>query len=146
MVYVADVERSLAFYALLGFVAGDRVRMEVGGTPVTQWASAACIGTGADGKGKAAVFFARADPVPVPEQQGVALYMYCDDVAGLRAQLLAAGVRDGGRFTADSPGKAGGAAAYKGVAFEITRPFYMPMGELRVADPDGYMLLIGQRG
>ena len=29
---------------------------------------------------------------------------------------------------------------------EVKRPFYMPAGEFRVADPDGYVLLIGQLG
>ena len=28
--------------------------------------------------------------------------------------------------------------------FSLTRPFYMPNGEVRVHDPDGYCLLIGQ--
>jgi hypothetical protein len=27
---------------------------------------------------------------------------------------------------------------------EITRPFYMPAGEFRLEDPDGYVLLVGQ--
>jgi hypothetical protein len=27
---------------------------------------------------------------------------------------------------------------------EIGRPFYMPNGEIRITDPDGYCLLIGQ--
>jgi len=30
------------------------------------------------------------------------------------------------------------------VVFEVTRPHYMPEGEVRVVDPDGYGLLIGQ--
>ncbi len=29
-------------------------------------------------------------------------------------------------------------------AGEVEHPFYMPSGEFRVVDPDGYVLLVGQ--
>jgi hypothetical protein len=45
-----------------------------------------------------------------------------DDLTGLREHLLASRVAVAG----------------------ITYPFYMPNGEFRLADPDGYVLLIGQ--
>lgn len=55
-----------------------------------------------------------------PEEQAVFFYLYCDDVAAKHAELAAAGI-------AVSP---------------ITKPFYAPRGEFRVADPDGYGLMI----
>ena len=125
-VHVADVERSLAFYAQLGLVlAGKHAD---GGRTI--WGSMR--------NGQAHIMFAQAD-VPVDDGlQGVLFYLYCDDVAALRAHLVACGLR-----ALDALPPAGVAA--RGAVFPITRPFYMPAGELRVHDPDGYCLLIGQR-
>jgi hypothetical protein len=83
--------------------------------------------------------FVQADSTVDDGVQGVLFYLYCDDVAALRVHLLACGVRDAGKL--GGPMK----AEPKGVLFEITHPEYMPAGELRVHDPDGYCLLIGQR-
>ena len=55
-------------------------------------------------------------------QQAVLFYLYASDLAGLRTHLLANGVK----------------------VSLITYPDYMPKGEVRVEDPDGYVLLIGQ--
>ena len=74
-----------------------------------------------------------------PEQQAILFYLYCADVSAMRAHLLASGISDGGKFFG-GPGPNGG----RSVVFETTYPDYMPKGELRVADPDGYCLLIGQ--
>ena len=63
------------------------------------------------------------DPV-IPSQQAVLFYLYSPDLIALRASLLAQNV-------AVSP---------------ITYPHYMPKREIRVEDPDGYVLLIGQAG
>jgi catechol 2,3-dioxygenase-like lactoylglutathione lyase family enzyme len=63
------------------------------------------------------------DPV-IPGQQAVLFYLYSPDLIALREHLLASGVKV-------SP---------------ITYPDYMPKGEIRVEDPDGYVLLIGQAG
>ena len=81
-----------------------------------QWAHVACEG--------AELMFARADEPVVAGQQAVLFYLYSPDLVALRDHLLASGVRVSG----------------------ITYPDYMPKGEVRVDDPDGYGLLIGQAG
>lgn len=58
-----------------------------------------------------------------PSQQAVLLYAHTEDVGGLRARLIECGIEVG----------------------SIRRPEHMPAGELRVADPDGYVMLVGQR-
>lgn len=128
MLHVSDVERSLAFYALLGFVPRGRVP---GGAGRTRWADAA--------SDFAELMFAQADTDPIAEQQAVLLYMYSSDVAALRRHLLACGLHEGGPFCG-APGPNDG----RRVVFEITRPFYMPDGEIRIHDPDGYVILVGQ--
>jgi Glyoxalase/Bleomycin resistance protein/Dioxygenase superfamily len=60
----------------------------------------------------------------VASQQAVLFYLYSPDVAALREHLLANGVN----------------------VSSITYLEYMPKGEVRVEDPDGYVLLIGQTG
>jgi hypothetical protein len=128
LVHVADVEASLAFYALLGFVTGDTMKDDRGRT---HWGSAA--------SNKAEIMFAQADPDPVPEQQAVLFYMYVVDVAALRAHLLASDLHDGGAYCGQCGPNKG-----RRVVFEVSRPDYMAAGELRVADPDGYCILVGQ--
>jgi hypothetical protein len=51
-------------------------------------------------------------------------YLYSPDLIALREHLLAVGVK----------------------VLPITYPEYMPKGEIREEDPDGYVLLIGQAG
>jgi hypothetical protein len=132
-VHVADVEASLAFYALLGFVPRSVAKDGVGGGGRAFWALAQS-GTGE-------IMLARADgPIGVGEQ-GVLFYMYSTDVAGLRRHLLASGLRDGGVYRG-----AGGIGDETRVAFEVMPRDYMPAGEMRVADPDGYVILVGQLG
>lgn len=127
MAHVADVERSIRFYELLGLTVENR--MQEGGR--TNWAS---IGSGA-----ATLMLAVASDPVKPEQQAILFYLYCPDVSAIREHLLANGIADGGKFCG-GPGPNGG----RSVVFEPTHPDYMPKGELRVADPDGYCLLIGQ--
>ena len=79
-----------------------------------QWVHLSC--------GQADLMFARASEPVVRSQQAVLFYLYSPDLIALREHLLAAGVKV-------SP---------------ITYPDYMPKGEIRVEDPDGYVLLIGQ--
>jgi hypothetical protein len=55
-------------------------------------------------------------------EQAVLFYLYTSNVAAYREELSTLGIKVG----------------------PITYPFYMPEGELRVEDPDGYVLLIGQ--
>lgn len=126
--HVADVEQSLAFYALFGLGELGRHR-DPSGRAV--WAQA--------GNGQARIMLAQAGPDLKSEEQAVLFYMYCDDVEALRAYLLAHGVFDGGKYCGQ-PGPNGG----RRVVFEVNRPFYMEHGELRVSDPDGYVILVGQ--
>ncbi|MFM9957432.1 MAG: VOC family protein [Phycisphaerales bacterium] len=128
MAHVADVERSLAFYTLMGFQPRDILRDE---HARAFWAAAASA--------KAEIMFTRASGPVDPTVQAVIFYMYAPDVDALRQHLLTHGVSDGGPFCGQ-PGPNHGRA----VVFEVARPFYMPAGELRVADPDGYCILVGQ--
>jgi hypothetical protein len=68
--------------------------------------------------------FARASGPVDASQQAVLFYLYSPNLVALREHLISAGVRV-------SP---------------VTYPDYMPKGEVRVEDPDGYTLLIGQAG
>ena len=127
-VHVADVEASLAFYALLGFVA-QRAMKDARGR--TFWALAQ--------SDKAEIMFARADGPVDAEQQAVLFYMYSTDVAGLRRHLLGSGLHNGGPYSgAKSPNDG------PRMVFEVAHPDYMQAGEMRVADPDGYCILVGQ--
>ena len=56
------------------------------------------------------------------EQQAVLLYLYTRDLERFRRQLIDEGVDAG----------------------PIKHPTHMPGGELRLEDPDGYVLLVGQ--
>jgi hypothetical protein len=65
----------------------------------------------------------RDEPVP-SSQQAVLFYLYSPNLVALRDHLLGNGVK----------------------ISEITYPSYMTKGEVCLADPDGYTLLIGQAG
>ncbi len=108
--HVSDVERSTAFYRLLGFAVVSSRRVD----GVLDWAWLK--------SGEASLMVARASAPIDPEQQAVLLYLYTDDLAALRGRLVGANL----------------------AASEIFHPDHMPNGELRVDDPDGYCLLIGQ--
>lgn len=73
---------------------------------------------------QAELMFARASDPVIPSQQAVLFYLYTPDLIALREHLLSSGVS----------------------VSSITYPNYMPKGEIRVDDPDGYCLLIGQAG
>jgi hypothetical protein len=81
-----------------------------------QWVHVACE--------QADLMLTRASEPVVASQQAVLFYLYSPNLVALRDHLLAAGVKV-------SP---------------ITYPEYMPKGEIRIEDPDGYVLLIGQAG
>jgi catechol 2,3-dioxygenase-like lactoylglutathione lyase family enzyme len=134
MVHVSDVERSVAFYAQLGFECESRFS---NADRQTNWASVR--------SGTARLFFARASG-PIPAQdQAVLFYMYSDHVGELRAHLLQHGLRDAGAPPGEGPFPELEYAS-EGYVFQIVPRFYMPLGELRVHDPDGYCILIGQIG
>jgi predicted lactoylglutathione lyase len=72
--------------------------------------------------GKAHLMLARSARPMNAEAQDVLFYLYAADVAEYREQL-----------------------AGRGVAVSSLRyPEYMPAGEFRIDDPDGYCLLVGQ--
>ncbi len=79
MLHVAEIERSIRFYELLGFATIDTDR----GKPLG-WVRLHCEG--------GALMFVRAEE-PVAGAQAVLLYMYTPDLAGLREHLLANGVK-----------------------------------------------------
>lgn len=108
---VTDVARSIRFYEQLGFSTIDTE----GECGHIGWARLHCEG--------GALMLLEAEPLRAA-QGSEFLYMYTDDLTGLREQLIADGV-------ALSP---------------ISYPDYMRSGEFRVEDPDGYVVLIGHWG
>lgn len=113
MASVADVQRSIDFYELLGMELRDSLKTSSGGL---QWAHVSCK--------QADLMLAWSTMPVVRGQQAVLFYLYSPNLVALREHLISAGIRV-------SP---------------ITYPDYMPKGDVRVEDPDGYTLLIGQSG
>lgn len=72
--------------------------------------------------GSAKLMLAAASAPIDADEQAALLYMYSDDVHGLQRDLEKSGVKS-----------------------RLDRPAHMPNGELRVEDPDGYVILIGQQ-
>ena len=107
-VHVRDVGRSIAFYHHLGFVVTSVYMYR--GDPA--WAELS--------SGGAVLMVSTGDPVDQADQ-GI-LYLYSNDLAALREQLLAAGI-DVGEIEDGTPG---------------------PREQMRLADPDGYVLKIAQ--
>ena len=115
-VHVTDVERSVAFYRRLGLDVVNRY--EAGGRAV--WALVAT--PAGPSEGPARLMLALASGPVDAASQAVLLYCWTADVAGLRDELVAAGVAVG----------------------DIAHPHHMPAGEIRLEDPDGYVVLVGQ--
>ena len=113
MAHVADVQRSVDFYRLLGRELRGSLKNSPG---ALQWVH--LVNDQAD------LMFVRASEPVIPRQQAALFYLYASDLVGLREHLLSNGL-------SVSP---------------ITYPNYMPKGEMRVDDPDGYCLLLGQAG
>lgn len=85
LVFVADVERSIAFYRHLGFEVGNRFAAEGETKPSWAWLQS-----------ENAQLMVTTVPKPVvPEQQGMIFYIYTDDVAAARASLVEAGFDPG---------------------------------------------------
>ena len=115
--HVADVERSIRFYADLGFEVGNRVQSDKGqsdGGSLTVWAWLHSE--------KANLMVGLADDPVDPARQAVLFYLYFDDIQATRDALVGLG---------HAPGA-------------ICHPFYMPGGECRLLDPDGYVLMLAQ--
>jgi catechol 2,3-dioxygenase-like lactoylglutathione lyase family enzyme len=70
----------------------------------------------------AQIMFEGTNGPPDPNRQRIEVYLYSHDLAALRAQLVAAGI-DAGPIEDGSPG---------------------PREQMRVTDPDGYLLMIAQ--
>lgn len=135
MAHVHDVERSIEFYAKLGFTCTDRLTDEKNRT---FWAFLE-----AD---RGQLMLVQANPDPDPTQQAILFYLYSLDVAGLRSHLLSAGLQDGSDYCGQPPGSGSlwGVGHGQGVVSTVQFPDYMQHGEIRVEDPDAYCLLIGQ--
>jgi catechol 2,3-dioxygenase-like lactoylglutathione lyase family enzyme len=132
--YVADVERSIAFYELLGFLA-RRIERGAGGRVEWVWLESPETGPG----GPAALMLGLSSLPIATVAQGIFFCMHCADARAMRSHLLAHGLRDGGVRTG-SPG----ADREPSAVFTMVYPAYMPGGEFHVHDPDGYTILIGQ--
>lgn len=117
MVHVADVERSAAFYRLLGFEIGNRVPK----TGQPQWAWLYAPGA-PDWRRGANLMLARTERPLQPEAQDVLFYFYASNLVALREKLLLDGTKPG----------------------EIKYPDYLPKGEFSLKDPDGYRLMVAQ--
>jgi hypothetical protein len=135
MAHVADVDRSAQFYSQLGFHCDSRFSSPNG---VTNWAAMT--------SGSARLFLSRASGPIDAGEQAVLFYLYSNNVRELRAHLLAQGCSDQGNPPGEVPeARFEGPPAVSAV-FNIVPRFYMPEGELRIHDPDGYVLLVGQMG
>jgi len=116
MIYVADVERSVAFYRHLGFEVGHSVPS---GNEGKQWAWLYAPGVPDWKRGPNLMVTRRSGG---GEGKGFLLYLYATDLTGLRSQLMADGLNPS----------------------EISYPDYLPGGEMKVFDPDGHTLMIAQ--
>ena len=110
--HVADVRRSIDFYADLGFKVANSVVPDGHPAPVWAWLESE----------KANLMVGQASGPVDAAQQAILFYLYYDDVQQAHASLSALGHRPG----------------------EIKYPFYMPGGEFRLEDPDGYVLMLAQ--
>lgn len=129
-VHVADVQASIDFYAHFGMELDSRFGPE--GAPY--WArmrSPNCD-----------LMLALASGPIDPRVQAVLFYLHTPDLVALREHLLECGLADGGAFDPASPEP----FPRTGKLFSIVPRDYMPLGEMRVHDPDGYVLLVGQIG
>lgn len=108
--HVADVERSIRFYADLGFRVANRVVPGGRTTPVWAWLESEA----------ASLMVGLASEPIYATQQAVLFYLYYDYIEETRAALVRLGRVPG----------------------EIRHPFYMPAGECRLEDPDGYVLML----
>src|SRR3954454_23151174 len=117
MIRVLNVERSLEFYRLLGFVVGNRVPRE--GPMNWAWLFAP---NAPDWRRGPNLMLSRSEGAIDPAIRRILFYFYATDLVALREELASAG---------RSPGP-------------IQYPDYLPKGELAIQDPDGYCLMLAQ--
>ena len=110
--FVQDMRASLTFYEKLGFSVSNSFTSEGAEVPGWCWLSSE----------RAELMLGTATKAIVPDEQGVLIYAYCDDVAATREELIRAGLEPG----------------------QITKPFYNPGGEFELRDPDGYAIWVAQ--
>ena len=80
-VHVADVGRSIAFYADLGFTVADSAVADDRSVPVWAWLQS----------GAASLMVGQASRPVDASQQAILFYLYVDDIAQARAALVARG-------------------------------------------------------
>ena len=119
MIHVLDMERSVAFYRLLGFEVGNYVPRE--GPIHWAWLYAPQAPNWKRGPN---LMLTTAECAIEAEAQEILFYLYARDLKGIRQTLLDAGVKAGA----------------------IEFPEYLPEGEFHIKDPDGYTLMIAQAG
>jgi catechol 2,3-dioxygenase-like lactoylglutathione lyase family enzyme len=117
MLHVADTERSIAFYQHLGFEVGNRVPP----TGPIHWCWLYAP-KAADWKRGPNLMLASSECAIDSHAQAFLFYLYATDLVALRAELISRGLKPG----------------------EIKYPDYLPKGEFRLEDPDGYGLMIAQ--
>jgi uncharacterized glyoxalase superfamily protein PhnB len=109
-VHVEDVDRAIAFYQHFGFLVASIFKYRGRAVWAALESEDAELMVSTDG-----------DPID-PAKQGILFYLYSNDLAALRAQLIANGI-EAGEIDDGTPG---------------------PRQEMRVTDPDGYVLMIAQ--
>lgn len=119
MIHVADVERSVEFYRLLGFEVGNKVPPT--GRLHWAWLYTPKVAEWRHGPN---LMLARSAHAIKVEAQEVLFYLYAADLPLLRHDLIAMGLKVG----------------------ETRYPDYLPRGEFQMQDPDGYCLMIAQSG
>ena len=109
-VHVEDVERSIGFYHHLGFIVASVYTYRERPSWAALESGAAALMVTTDG-----------DPID-SSGQGVLFYLYSDDLAALRQQLLKAEIE----------------------VSEIVDGSPSPRQEMKLTDPDGYILKVAQ--
>jgi catechol 2,3-dioxygenase-like lactoylglutathione lyase family enzyme len=115
---VQNIERSAAFYKLLGFEVGNRQPRE----GVMGWAWL-YIPEAPNWKTGANLMLSCSDRPGSLAAPGMLFYVYVSDLIALREKLLGSGLEPG----------------------PISYPFYLPKGECEIRDPDGHTLMLAQR-
>jgi len=85
LAHVADIARSIAFYAKLGFTVENQVVAAGEEQPNWAWLRS----------DRAEIMLARATEPVIAREQAVLFYTYCDDAAATHAALAAAGLEPG---------------------------------------------------